>query len=125
MLGGRWTTVHDGVTSESTDDTVALRYHARSLYAVISMADEKKPVRVYLEQDGAPLKKDDAGVDARFDQQGAYVEVTAPRMYYLVKNAGAELPLPKHVLTLKPQGKGFMLHSFTYGNNCQQQFEQL
>jgi glutathione peroxidase-family protein len=124
VLGGRWYTQPDGMRSEATGDTAAVRYHARSAYAVISVADPKKPVRVNIEQDGAPLKKADAGADVRFDTQGAYIEVSAPRMYDLVKNAGNGLPLPEHVLTLKPQGKGLTIESFTFGNNCQQNFAQ-
>ncbi len=124
-LSGLWQTAHDGVTSEGRKNTGSLLYHARSVYAVMSVADPKKPVRVYLKQDGAPLQQGDAGADVHFDQQGAYVEVSEPRMYYLVKNAGDGLPLPKHTLMLSPQQTNFTLHSFTYGNNCQQEFPQL
>ncbi len=119
ILGGKWLAVHDGVTSEATADTAALRYHARSVYAVMSL-DTKRPVRVYLLQDGKPLSSADAGVDVRFDHSGSYIEVSEPRMYYLVKNPA----FGAHLLTLKPQSAGFTLHSFTYGNNCQQGFEE-
>ncbi len=124
ILGGRWYTLPDGMRSEAADDTLAVRYHARSAYSVMSVADPKKPVRVDLEQDGKPLGKADAGADVHFDNQGAYLEVSTPRMYYLVKNAGNSLPLPQHILTLKPQAKGLTVDSFTYGNNCQQNFAQ-
>jgi thiol-disulfide isomerase/thioredoxin len=120
MLSGRWITQQDGVTSDDKHGTAQLRYHARSAYAVLSVADPKKPVRVYLLQDGKPIDKSDAGVDVQFDAQGSYLDVSTPRMYYLLKNTN----FGSHLLTLEPQRAGFVLHSFTYGNNCQQDFEQ-
>jgi len=120
MLSSDWITKQDGVTSDDTHDTAELRYHARSVYAVLSVEDSKKPVRVDLLQDAKPLDQRDAGVDLRFDAQGSYIEVSSPRMYYLVKNPA----FGSHLLTLEPRRDGFVLHSFTYGNNCQQDFEE-
>jgi thiol-disulfide isomerase/thioredoxin len=116
MLEGRWVTAKDGVTSASKQSSVVLRYHARSVYAVLSVDNPKKPVRFYLLQDGKPLSKDEAAADVQFDAQGSYVEVSESRLYYLLKNAA----FGSHLLTLEPQGKNFSLHSFTYGNDCQQ-----
>ena len=42
------------MTSEGHGAAAELRYHARSLYAVLSLED-KKPVRVNLFQDGVPF----------------------------------------------------------------------
>jgi glutathione peroxidase-family protein len=128
MLSGRWITQQDGVTSGGTSGvtqndkhgTAQVRYHARSVYAVLSVADPKKPVRLYLLQDGKPVGQSEAGVDVHFDAQGSYIEVSSPRMYYLVKNTA----FGSHLLTLEPQQADFVLHSFTYGNDCQQDFEQ-
>lgn len=121
MLSGKWVTAQAGVTSQGNDARAELRYHARSVYAVLSVQDAKKPVRVYVQQDGKPLSKDEAGADIGFDGQGSYIEVSEPRMYYLVKNP----VFGSHRLTLAPQGGGFGLHSFTFGNNCQQDFQAL
>lgn len=120
MLSGRWITQPDGVTSDDKHGTAQLRYHARSVYAVLSVADPKKPVRVYLLQDGKPIDQREAGVDVHFDTQGSYLDVSTPRMYYFVKNTS----FGSHLLTLEPQRANFVLHSFTYGNSCQQDFEQ-
>lgn len=120
MLSGKWTPEQAGVTSDAADAKAALRYHARSVYAVISVASPKKPIRVYLIQDGKPLPREDAGVDVRFDSRGAYIDASEPRMYYLVKNT----TFSSHLLRLDVQSRGFDLHSFTYGNNCQQNFDQ-
>lgn len=120
MFSGRWITRQDGVTSDEKHGTAELRYHARSVYAVLSVENPGKPVRVDLQQDGKPLEQNEAGVDVHFDAQGSYLEVGAPRMYYLVKNTA----FGAHLLSLEPEAAGFDLHSFTYGNDCQQDFEQ-
>lgn len=120
MLSGRWVTQQDGVTSDDKRGTAQLRYHARSVYAVLSVADPKKPVRVYLLQDGKPINQSEAGVDVHLDAQGSYLDASNPRMYYLVKNTS----FGSHLLALEPQHENFVLHSFTYGNNCQQEFDQ-
>lgn len=120
MLSGRWVTQQDGTTSDEKHDSAQLQYHARSIYAVLSAESSKKPVRVNLLQDGKPLDRSEAGVDVQFDSLGSYVEVSSPRMYYLVKNA----VFGSHLLGIEPQASGFVLHSFTYGNDCQQDFEQ-
>ncbi len=117
VLGGKWETAHDGVTSKARDDTATLRYHARSVYSVLST---RKPVKVYVLQDGKPLAPAEAGVDVAFDSAGAYVEVNAPRMYDVVKNGN----FGSHLLRLQPQGPGLTVHSFTYGNDCQQNFAE-
>ncbi len=120
MLSGVWTPEQAGVTTDKAGAAADLRYHARSVYSVMSVKNPKKPVRVDLLQDGKPLPHEDAGIDVQFDSQGAYIEVSAPRMYYLVKNTA----FGSHLLTLKAESPGLDLHSFTYGNNCQQHFDQ-
>jgi thiol-disulfide isomerase/thioredoxin len=120
-LLGKWLTQQDGVVSESKEDEATLRYHARSVYAVLSVDNPKKPVRLNLLQDGKPLGKDEAGVDVRFDSMGSYIDVSESRMYYLLKNP----QFGSHLLILKPQGEDFALHSFTYGNDCQQNFSEM
>lgn len=121
VLDGKWLMARDGVTSASKQTKTELRYHARSVYAVMSVDNLKKPVRIAVLQDGKPLRQNEAGVDVHFDAQGSFVEVSEPRMYYLIKNP----ELGSHLLTLQPQERGFALHSYTYGNNCQQDFQQL
>jgi len=114
MLVGRWRVEHDGVVSEGHGAGAEVRYHARSLYAVLSL-NGAKHVRVSLFQNGIALPKESAGVDVRFDDKGAYVEVTDSRMYYLVRSPA----FSAHLISLQPEGSGLVLHSFTYGNNCQ------
>jgi thiol-disulfide isomerase/thioredoxin len=119
-LAGRWVTQQDGIASADKHAEAQLRYHARSVYAVLNVANPKKPVRLDLLQDGKPIDSNEAGVDVHFDSQGSYLEVSDARMYYLVKN----MAFGSHLLVLEPEARDFVLHSFTYGNNCQQDFEQ-
>jgi thiol-disulfide isomerase/thioredoxin len=114
MLVGRWHIEKDGVTSEGHGAAAEVRYHARSLYSVMSL-NGAKDVRVNLFQDGNPMPKESAGTDVKFDNKGAYVEVTEGRMYYLVRTP----TFTAHLISLQPEGSGLTLHSFTYGNNCQ------
>lgn len=122
VLRGRWETGHDGVTSADKKQPVeaVLRYHARAVYSVMSLDNVKKPVRVYVLQDGQPLDKDNAGKDVQFDAHGSFIDVSEARMYYLVQNPA----FAPHILSLEPHGPGFTLHSFTYGNNCQLDFNE-
>ena len=101
-------------------DRAQLRYHARSAYAVLSGANPKKPLRVYLLQDGKPLDSSHAGVDIHFDSTGSYLDVSGGRKILPGEKPG----FGSHLLALEPQSPDFVLHSFTYGNDCQQEFEQ-
>ncbi len=114
MLVGRWKVERDGVTSEGHGAAAEVRYHARSMYAVLSLTGAKQ-VRVDLFEDGGPLAKEDAGADVKFDSKGAYIDVTEGRMYYLVRSPR----FTAHLISLQPESPGLTLHSFTYGNNCQ------
>jgi alkyl hydroperoxide reductase subunit AhpC len=120
MLAGAWQTEQDGMIAAAPGAYALDKYHARSLYAVLSVTDPAKPVRVGVLQDGSPLAREDAGADVQFDAKGAYLEVSEPRMYSVVKDRA----FGRHVLELRPEAAGFDLHSFTYGNDCQQDFEE-
>lgn len=114
MLVGRWRVERDGVISEGHGAAAELRYHARSLYSVISRKGDK-PIRVDIFQDGGPLPKDGGGSDVRFDAKGAFLEVTDSRMYYVVRSPA----FSAHLISLQPEGPGLELDSYTFGNNCQ------
>ena len=116
MLVGRWRVEKDGATSQGSNADAELRYHARSMYAVLSL-DGANKMRVNLVEDGGPMQKADAGTDVKFDSKGAYLEVTEARMYYIVRSP----TFTAHLISLEPEGAGLTLHSFTFGNNCQLQ----
>jgi hypothetical protein len=101
MLVGRWHIEHDGVTSEDRSDGAEVRYHARSMYAVISLSGVKR-VRVDVVEDGQPLPKQEAGSDVQFDSKGAYIDVADPRMYYIIRSPA----FSAHLVSLEPQSPG-------------------
>ncbi len=104
----------------STDE-LAMRYHARELYAVMNV-EHGHPSRVYIRQDGKDLTPQNKGVDVRFDREGrSYIEVREPRMYYLVSNPA----FGSHKVELFPTRAGLTINSFTFGNNCQIDFPHL
>jgi thiol-disulfide isomerase/thioredoxin len=116
MLTGKWKIGKDGATSAGSNAGAEVRYHARSMYAVLSL-DGPKQVRVDIVSDGGELSKDDAGADVKFDGKGAYIDVTEARMYYIVRSPR----FTAHLISLEPAGPGLTVHSFTFGNNCQLQ----
>ena len=56
MLVGRWRIEKDGATSEGRNSGAEVRYHARSLYTVLSL-DGAKQMRVNLFEDGERCPK--------------------------------------------------------------------
>ncbi len=114
MLAGKWKIEEEGVTSQSNGASAEIRYQARSLYSVLSLSS-RKSVRVNIFEDGNPLPKGSAGADVKFDNQGAYVEVTEPRMYYIVRSPS----IGAHLVALQAEHAGLTLHTFTFGNQCQ------
>lgn len=125
VLAGRWRTDHNGMIYEgkkkSAGGEMEMRYHARELYSVMNVA-RGRPSRLYITQDGKDLTAANKGVDVQIDPQGhSYIEVRASRMYYLVANSADG----SHVIVLKPSAPGITINSFTFGNNCQTDFEHL
>jgi thiol-disulfide isomerase/thioredoxin len=128
ILSGKWEAnlngmIYRGPSQEPGAEAarLAMRYHARELYAVLNVS-HGRPSRLYLLQDGRPLTSADKGADVRFDSQGhSYIDVGEPRMYYLVANPS----FSSHTLTLIPAAPGLTVNSFTFGNNCQTDFPHL
>jgi len=126
-VSGRWETDKNGMIYRGKkgdvngEDKLALRYHARELYAVLNVS-HGKPARLYIRQDGRDLTAKDKGVDVQFDSSGhSYIDVREPRMYYLVQNPS----FGKHAVELIPSRAGLTVNSFTFGNDCQTQFPHL
>ncbi len=127
-LSGRWETEKNGMiyrgkgkSEEPNSDRLAMRYHARELYAVLNVA-RGKPSRLYVQQDGKNLTEKNKGVDVQLDSQGrSYLEIRESRMYYLVSNPS----FGAHDVTLFPTAPGLTVNSFTFGNDCQTKFSHL
>ncbi len=127
-VSGPWETDQNGMIYRgksqklaSQADRLEMRYHARELYAVMSVS-HGKPSRLYILQDGKDLTAASRGVDVQFDSEGhSYIEVRDARMYYLVQNPA----FGSHTVALIPTAPGLAINSFTFGNNCQTQFPHL
>ena len=127
-LTGRWETARDGMIyrgkhkgDEPGEDRAILEYHARELYSVMNLARGRE-TRLYVMQDGKYLTAGNKGADVEIDSKGrSYIEVRTPRMYYLVQNSH----FGSHRVELYPAADGLMINSFTFGNDCQTDFEHL
>jgi len=65
-----------------------------------------------VKQDGAWLRKEIAGADIKFDEEGrSYVEARSPRMYNLI----AQQPYGSYELRLIVQSRGLSVYSFSFG----------
>jgi thiol-disulfide isomerase/thioredoxin len=118
-LQGLWQTnsefLRHARSSPDYSDFISVRYHALSANAVIRPEDGV-PFRIYVLQDGLPVKADDRGQDIRVDKNGrTYILVDSPRMYQLTKN----LHYGSHEIRLMTNSTGFGLYSFTY-SSCEE-----
>jgi thiol-disulfide isomerase/thioredoxin len=120
-LIGKWKTDEDAVIAAARGNSLTLKYHARSVYVVMSGGKRDHPLRVNIRLDGGVLPRATALQDVHFDDSGSYIEVNVPRLYYLARHSHTE----SHVLTLEPQAPGLAVHSFTYGNDCESSFDPL
>jgi thiol-disulfide isomerase/thioredoxin len=124
-LAGRWETEKSGMVDrakhaddEPGQDHATLRYHARELYSVMSLARGHE-AGLYIMQDGKYLTAANQGADVKIDSQGrSYIVVREPRLYYLVQNP----QFGSHTVGLFPAADGLRINSFTFGNNCQTDF---
>lgn len=113
---GLWKTERESLrhardTPEPTD-YVAIRYHALEANAVIR-PEKGEALKVYLLQDGKPLRKEDSTQDTRYDEKGqSYLLVDTPRMYRLTKNA----KFGYHTLKMATASSGFGLYAFTFSS---------
>ncbi len=113
-LQGPWFNAEQAMVHARTDsgetDHADLRYHAIQVVSVLK-PEGGKPITVYIEQDGKPLMRRDAGSDIRFDSTGrSFVTVDAARAYQLVMNRY----FGHHDLRLLPVEYGLGLYSFQF-----------
>ena len=96
-------------TSPSAPEHVALRYHAIQVVAVLK--PQSSAVLVIVLQDGAPLRREDAGSDVHYDREGnSLVTVDAAREYDIVMNKH----FGQHELELRPQHPGLAVYTFDF-----------
>ncbi len=113
-LQGPWFNAEQAMVHARSDDAAVdhldLRYHAIEVVSVLK-PESGKPITVYVEQDGKPLSKADAGADIRYDADDrAYVIVDEPRAYELVMNRH----FGHHDLRLRPVEYGLGVYTFAF-----------
>jgi len=97
--------------TDEPQDFITLRYRATEVNVVMKPEDVYW-LRVFVKQDGAWLKKEIAGEDVKYDEQGrSYVEARSPRMYNLIRRQGYGL----YDLQLIVQSRGLSVYSFSFG----------
>jgi len=109
---GEWFVSGEGLRSVrgTAADYLALRYHGRDVYAVIS-APPGPPVRVWVLRDERWLPSAEAGADVRAGGNGASsLAVSEPRMYHVVHGADGE----SHVLKLQPDRPGVEIYELCF-----------
>jgi hypothetical protein len=112
-LSGDWRADEEYVMKpygSETESAVAIRYMSKEVNLVMNPL-LGSACRAYLTQDEAPLAKEDAGEDVKFEDDGrAYVEVDKPRMYRLIDNR----EIGTHDLALSTTSPGLALYAFTF-----------
>jgi thiol-disulfide isomerase/thioredoxin len=121
-LAGDWKAGDEFVrhvrTSAAPKDAVELHYQAKSVYLVAG-SDDGSPKSLHVMQDGKPLAPDGKGVDVKTDANGGtFIPLGGKRMYYVVNNPD----FGEHTLSLSTAAPGVSLYSFTFGNNCENEF---
>jgi len=121
-LNGDWQAGDEFVrhlrSSPQAKDAVELHYQAKTVYLVAG-SDDGSPKLLYVMQDGKPLPPGNRGVDVHGGPNGdAYITLAGKRMYYVVNNPD----FGEHKLVLSTASPGVSLYSFTFGNNCENQF---
>ena len=107
---GRWRTGIEGATAlrAGAADFVAIRYSARRAGVVVSPPPGGSG-RLWLLRDEAWPTASECGADVAFDgHDAAYVEVTEPRLYWLLEGGG------ERVLKVSPATSGITVHAFVF-----------
>ncbi|MDE3136888.1 MAG: redoxin family protein [Acidobacteriota bacterium] len=111
-LAGPWISTEEYVRSasnESQPSALLIYYLGKEVNLVMASIDGEQPASLL--QNGAPVAREDAGEDVRFDENGrSFVLVSEPRMYRLVRNREFSQRLLQ-VVTRKP---GLLAYAFTF-----------
>jgi thiol-disulfide isomerase/thioredoxin len=107
-LGGEWSVSEEAAVLEAPAGSIAYRFQARDLNLVLTPPSSGAPVRFTVRLDGQP-PGDAHGVDVDESGEGT---VSEPRMYQLVRQAGAVEERVFEITFLDP---GVLAYVFTFG----------
>ncbi|MCS7049692.1 MAG: hypothetical protein NZ483_10435, partial [Verrucomicrobiae bacterium] len=97
--------------TEEYTDFLYLTYRATELNVVMK-PEEVYWMKVLVTVDGQPVRRDEAGEDIYYEDDGrSYVKVDEARMYNLTRNQ----PYAQYELRLYPLGRGLSVYSFSFG----------
>ncbi len=97
--------------TEEYEDCLALVYRATEVNVVMK-PDAEYWLKVLVTQDGVPVRREVAGADVFFEDDGAsYIKVDAPRMYHVIANQ----PYGSHELRLYVRSQGLSVYSLSFG----------
>lgn len=113
-LEGMWRSTPEFAELAVGVGSIVMNYLAAEVNLVINPA-QTQPFKVYVEQDGQPLKPEDLGDDVRREDSKTVMEVTVPRMYRIVKNAR----IGRHTLRLMTDSPSFRAYAFTFVSSCE------
>lgn len=113
-LRGPWYNANEAVvharTDRSASDYIDVPYHSIQVVAVLK-PEAGDAVTVFVDQDGEPVAREDAGKDLRYNAAGhSYLTVDAPREYDIVMNRH----FGHHDLRLRPVQYGLGVYTFDY-----------
>ena len=95
--------------TESQPSALLVYYLGKEVNLVMASIESEQPVALL--QNGAPLAREDAGEDVRFDENGrSFVLVSEPRMYRLVRNS----QFNQRLLQLVTRQPGLLAYAFTF-----------
>lgn len=122
-VGGNWEAESElarfGGDKERLSSRLRVIYQGAEALAVLSRLG-RRPVRVYLKQDGAWLHSGNANTDVQWDDDDrSYALVDHPRLYYLTRNQRPRL----FELELFPDEAGAGVASFEFSDYCQTEYE--
>jgi thiol-disulfide isomerase/thioredoxin len=111
-LAGPWVSTDEYVRSASSESQPAallVYYLGKEVNLVMASIDGEQPVSLL--QNGAPIAREDAGEDVRFDENGrSFILVSEPRMYRLARNR----EFSQRLLQLVTRQPGLLAYAFTF-----------
>lgn len=115
FANGEWSIYDEymrhAVDKDHLEDGLMLKYRATELNVVMK-AEGNYWMQVFVEIDGKPIRRDAAGIDVSYDEEGrSFVRVDVPRMY----NVTVKQPYGMYEARLRVRGKGLSVFSFSFG----------
>ena len=110
---GKWKTSREFVAPGGENASMLINYQAKEVNLVIRPQAEPG-FKVYVEQDGKPISKEDRGPDIQESDGKTFLRVMEPRMYAIINNS----KYGHFTLRLKSDSPSFGAYAFTFTTDC-------